>query len=112
SKLPAFRSKPRTPKGKRPGDCHRESEEEIVTRSLQKQKVRARHYRRRTLEERDKYMAAMCGTSPQLFESVLIVSLESTNCCGEEPKRKPTITYRFPEDKNGLSLSLLFPVDS
>ncbi|EYC18226.1 hypothetical protein Y032_0028g1745 [Ancylostoma ceylanicum] len=111
SRTPGFKSKPRTPKGKRPGDSRRESEEEIVTRSLQKQKVRARHYRRRTLEERDKYMAAMCGTSPQLFDSVLIVSLESTNCCGEEPTRKPTITYRFPEDKNAehVPAELFFP---
>ncbi|KAJ1373298.1 hypothetical protein KIN20_035659 [Parelaphostrongylus tenuis] len=74
----------------------------IVSRSLQKQKIRATHYRRRTLEERDRYLAAMCGTSPQLFESVIIVSLETVVGCDEKPLRKPSIIYRFPEEKNGF----------
>ncbi|VDM60979.1 unnamed protein product [Angiostrongylus costaricensis] len=72
----AERLKLTTPRGKRVDVSKRKPDGEIVSSSLQRQKDRATNHRQRTLEERDRYMAAMCGTSPQLFECVIIVSLE------------------------------------
>ncbi|VDO74097.1 unnamed protein product [Heligmosomoides polygyrus] len=100
------RSKPRTPNSKR--SVEKKSERE---KSLQKYKNRAKKQRRRTLEEKDRNMAAMCGAKPRLFESVLIVSLEPSLGCGEAAIMKPTVSYRFPEDQAGADVSpeLFFP---
>ncbi|KAK5966025.1 DENN domain protein [Trichostrongylus colubriformis] len=81
------------------------------TKTLHHQTIRARNQRRRTLQEKDRCMAAMCGSVPQLFESVLIITLEPVSSTSGDSDRKPMITYRFPEDEDAEEVppELFFP---